>query len=357
MAKNYKSITFNIDDLKKPRKDFPDTKDWLEIEKYLEKKEKEILAKEGVILPEGHLSGYKYFPKTKIADKQPWEVTPTPNRPPTCMSFNWTHREVGFDVGEGIAYITLRRPEASNSLNEGIQKGLEDAVFELHQRKDVRIVVLQAEGKMFCAGGDPKSFADAHAMTDADNRRSAVMFMKFLYYFQSLPQFTIGLAQGSAMGSGLALLACCDLVAAVQNARFTCSEVKLGTVPATIAPFITTKVGVANSKRLLCLGDNLTAEAARQMGLIQEVVEDDSDFSNVVAEICEKLTLCAPQATARSKKLVQNVNQRPFSPAMLEYTGNELATIRVADEAVKGMVAVQAKTKPFWVETPIKPLY
>lgn len=357
MSKNYKSITFNIDDLKKPRKDFPDTKDWLEIEKFLEKKEKEILAKEGVILPEGHLSGYKYLPKTRITDKQPWDITPTPNRPPQCASFNWSHREVNFEVGEGIAYITLNRPDANNALNEGIQRGLEDAVFQLHRQVDIRCVVLKAEGKMFCAGGDPKSFADAHAMTDADNRKSAVMFMKFLHYFQSLPQFVIGLAQGSAMGSGLALLACCDLVVAVQNARFTCSEVKLGTVPATIAPFITTKVGVSNSKRLLCLGENLTAQTARQMGLVQEVCEDDTDFSNIVAEVCEKLTLCAPQATAKSKKLVTNVNQRPFSLAMLEYTENEYKNIRGADEAVKGMVAVQAKTKPFWVEAPIKPLY
>jgi len=331
--------------------------DWAEIESYLEKKEQELLKKDGIVVPAGHLSGYKYSPVTKVVDKQTWEVTPVPNCSPKCSSANWSHTDVNFELGEGIAYITLNRPDANNALNDTISQGLHDACFELYHRKDIRIVVLRAEGKMFCAGGDPKSFADAAAMSDADNRKAAVSFMKFLYFFQSLPQFTIGLAQGSAMGSGIGLLAACDMVAAVTTARFTVSEVKLGTCPATIAPFVTRKIGPTNAKRMLCTAENISAPMAKQMGLITDVVDDEMDFSKYVENLCEKLTLCAPMASARSKKLVQNVSGRPLSVKLLEYTGGELADIRIGEEAIKGMVAVQAKTKPYWAETPIKPLY
>eukprot|EP00418_Pyrodinium_bahamense_P076423 CAMPEP_0179052130 /NCGR_PEP_ID=MMETSP0796-20121207/21598_1 /TAXON_ID=73915 /ORGANISM="Pyrodinium bahamense, Strain pbaha01" /LENGTH=353 /DNA_ID=CAMNT_0020748685 /DNA_START=69 /DNA_END=1127 /DNA_ORIENTATION=+ len=329
--------------------------DWLEIEKHLEQKELELLKKEGVTLPDGHLDGYKYRPSTKVVDKQSWEVLPLPSRMPTCSSANWHHTEVNFELGEGIAYITLNRPDANNALNASISQALHDATFELHRRKDIRIVVLRAEGKMFCAGGDPKSFADAAAMSDADNRKQAIGFMKFLYFFQCLPQFTVGLAQGSAMGSGIGLLAACDVAVAVATARFTVSEVKLGTSPATIAPFVARKVGAAFAKRMLCTADNISAIDAKRMGLITDVVDDEMDFSKYVESICDKVTLCAPIAASRAKRLVQNVSQRPLSLKLLEYTGGELADIRIGEEAIKGMVAVQAKTKPFWAETPIKP--
>mmetsp|Transcript_34021 Transcript_34021/g.97854 ORF Transcript_34021/g.97854 Transcript_34021/m.97854 type:complete len:340 (-) Transcript_34021:62-1081(-) len=331
--------------------------DWVEIEKALEKKEMELMKKEGVIVPDNHLDGYKYMPATKIVDKQSWDVLPLPNRVPKCTSANWSYTDVNFELGDGIAYITLNRPDANNALNSGISEALHDATFELHRRKDIRIVVLRAEGKMFCAGGDPKSFADAAAMSDADNMKQAVSFMKFLYFFQCLPQFSVGLAQGSAMGSGIGLLAACDVVVAVSSARFTVSEVKLGTSPLTIAPFLTRKVGAAFAKRMLCTADNISAPEAKRMGLITDVVDDEMDFSKYVESVCDKVTLCAPIAASRAKRLVQNVSQRPLSLKLLEYTGGELADIRIGEEAIKGMVAVQAKTKPFWAENPIKPLY
>jgi len=331
--------------------------DWSEVEKQLEKKEIELLSKEGINLPQGHLDGYKYTPQPRVVDKQSWDVMPAPCYTPKCTSANWTHTDVNFEVGEGIAYITLNRPHANNALSDTMQQGLHDACFELHRRTDIRIAVLRAEGKMFCAGGDPKSFQEAAQMSDAAIRKSTTSFMRLLYYFQCLPQFTVGLAQGSAMGTGLGLLAACDTVCAVSAARFVVSDVKLGFVPASIAPFIAGKVGPAHAKRILCTGENVSAPLAKQMGLISEIVDDELDFSKHVETICEKITLCAPVASARSKRLVQNVSSRPLSLKLLAYTGGELADVRVGDEAVKGMVAVQAKTKPFWAEKLIMPLY
>eukprot|EP00440_Ansanella_granifera_P035730 gb/GFBE01038757.1/.p1 GENE.gb/GFBE01038757.1/~~gb/GFBE01038757.1/.p1 ORF type:complete len:342 (+),score=97.18 gb/GFBE01038757.1/:1-1026(+) len=332
-------------------------KDWVTVEKELMQKEAELLQQEGVELPEKHVDGYRYVPQTKVVDKQSWEVFPTPPVKPTCSSDNWYHKDVLFEIGDGIAYITLNRPDANNTLNESISQGLQDATYELHQRKDIRIVVLRAEGKMFCAGGDPKSFADAVAMSDKDERKAAISFMKFLVWFQSIPQFTIGLVQGSAMGSGIGLLCACDMVIAVSAARFTVSEVKLGFCPATIAPFLTRKVGPANAKRLLCTAENISAEQGMKMGLLSDVVEDESDFSAYMTSICEKVTLCAPIAAGRAKRLAQNVSLQPLTTKLLEYTGGELADIRIGEEAIKGMVAVQARVKPYWAESPIKPLY
>jgi len=331
--------------------------DWATVEQALLQKEKELLEQEGVVTSENHLDGYRYTPVTNVKNKETWEVIPVPASKPTCSSADWKHTDVLFEIGQGIAYITLNRPDSNNALNETISQGLQDATYELHQRRDVRIVVLRAEGKMFCAGGDPKAFSDAVAMTDKDDRKAAIGFMKFLFWFQSLPQFTVALCQGSAMGSGIALLCACDMALSVSAARFTVSEVKLGFCPATLAPFLTRKVGTGNAKRLLCTAENISAEQGKQMGLLSDVVDDEADFSAYMASICEKITSCAPIAMGRAKRLVQNVSLQPLSLKLLEYTGGELADIRIGEEAITGMVAVQAREKPPWADPPIKPLY
>lgn len=334
-----------------------DSTDWLEVERFLEQKEREALAKEGIVLPEDHMKGYKYSPVAKIEKKNPWQVPPVPSAYPRCRSANWLHKDVNFEVGTGIAYITMNRPDANNALNDSVQQALHDACVELHSRPDVRVVVMRAEGKMFCGGRDPKSFADDHARSEADNRKAVCNLIKLFYYFQSLPQFTIGLVQGSAMGAGVGLLSCCDMVCAVKAARFTVSEVKLGATPATIAPFVTQKVGMANALRLLCTAENLTADKCKEMGLLNEVVDEESDFSGIVADVCEKISLCAPVASGRAKRLAQNVALQPVTMNILEWTGDELASIRVAQEAQAGFTAVVAKTKPYWADNKIKPLY
>ncbi|CAK9075823.1 1, partial [Durusdinium trenchii] len=257
--------------------------------------EAELLQKEGSNLKEEHLNGYRYVPTIKVVDKASWDTFAVPHIRPTCTSETWYHKDLLFEIGEGIAYLTLNRPDVNNVLSASMAQALQDATCELHQRRDIRIVVLRAEGSMFCAGGDPKHFFDALAMSERDDRKAAIGFMKFLFWFQSLPQFTVGLAQGSAMGSGIALLCACDMVLAASNARFTCSEVKLGFCPAAIAPFLTRKVGSAFAKRLLCMAENISAEQAKRMGLVSDVVEEEGEFSDYMKEICEKVTYCTEQ--------------------------------------------------------------
>merc|ERR1711865_711095 len=130
------------------------------------------------------------------------------------------------------------------------------------------------------------------------------------------------------MGGGIGLLAVCDLVCAVRAARFTVSEVKLGACPVTIAPFVTQKVGVTNALRMLCTAENLTADKCLEMGLLNEVVEVEADFSGIVAEVCEKISLCAPVASCKAKRLAQNVAHQPLTLSVMEWTGDELASIR-----------------------------
>merc|ERR1719456_311534 len=105
-----------------------------------------------------------------------------------------------------------------------------------------------------------------------------MQFAKFLYMFQTLPQLTIALVQGSAMGGGVGLASICDVVIAVKNAYFVLSEVRLGVIPATISPYVVAKLGVANAKRLFCTAENCSAEMGKKMGLVQHVINSDDEM-------------------------------------------------------------------------------
>jgi methylglutaconyl-CoA hydratase len=260
-----------------------------------------------------------------------------------------------FEVKKGVAYITMNRVAANNALNDSLSAGLFDAVHECRGRTDIRVVVLKANGKMFCAGGDPKSFQDAAAMSDADNKRGALEFAGFLYTFQTLPQFTVCLAQGSAMGGGVGLVSICDMCIAVKAAHFTLSEVKLGVIPATISPYVVGKIGVSNAKRLFCTAENCNADLAKSMGLVTDVVDSADAFPAKVKEICDKITMCAPAAVASAKKLVMNVANQPVSQELINYTSDELSRVKKTEEAKDGMKAVQNRTKPAWATAAIEP--
>merc|ERR1711871_1602813 len=109
---------------------------------------------------------------------RPWDVVASPNTPFVQKAENWTHEHVLFELGEGIAYITLNRPYQNNAINDSLARGLHDATCDLAQRKDIRVVVLKAEGRVFCAGGDPQAFTDNAAMSDKESRVASIHFMK-----------------------------------------------------------------------------------------------------------------------------------------------------------------------------------
>jgi len=355
------------------------------IQKKEQQEETEALKQYGVHLKDNHLEGYRYQADRLDATNpmKPWEgdiLGAIPSMPPICKSVEeWNNPECKFEIGEGIAYITLNRPAANNAMNGGITQGLQDAIYILQKRPDIRIAVLKAEGRMFCAGGDPKSFQAAQAGAGAiagdgvadmgappgphianaaqaiqGNKMSAHSFAKLLYEFAALPQFTICCAQGSAMGGGFGLLCICDMVVAVKQAFFVLSEVKLGVIPATISPHVSGKIGVSNCKRLFCTAENCNMRMAKDMGLVQVVVDDASHFPRVIQEVASKLQLCGPRAVATTKETVLKLMHQPISESMIQWMAKEHARVRKSEEAEEGMRAIEEQTKPKWVDTLIR---
>mmetsp|Transcript_117963 Transcript_117963/g.338322 ORF Transcript_117963/g.338322 Transcript_117963/m.338322 type:complete len:370 (+) Transcript_117963:41-1150(+) len=299
---------------------------------------------------------------------------------PSCTLDDWPHKDVKVETGQGIAYVTFCRPDANNVLNSSMYAGLCDAVFLLHERKDIRCVVFSGEGKLFCGGSDPKFDGNfvthkqsakaeravnqlreramkAGALKNSDAGIGKLLQAKLWYAMSTLPQFSIALVNGSAIGDGVGCLACVDMVISVSTAFFALPEVRDGLVQCILAPYIVSKVGLGMAKAMLGSGMTFSVDQMRRAGLISEVVDSVEAGHTKVAEICEVLTACGPRSVEAAKQLVVGVGGQPITERVMFFTAALLAMVTVSDESRDGMVCVQQKKPKPWEEKPITPLH
>merc|ERR1711862_1021072 len=117
------------------------------------------------------------------------------------------------------------------------------------------------------------------------------MGAKILYFFSRLPQFTVALVQGSAMGAAVGLVCACDMVISVKGAFFAMSEAKLGAVPTTSIPYITRRIiYIKNTYQLILAGASLSAETAKEYGIVSDVVDDEAGLNAELALLCTRMT-------------------------------------------------------------------
>jgi methylglutaconyl-CoA hydratase len=163
------------------------------------------------------------------------------------------------------------------------------------------------------------------------------------------PKPVIGRINGAAIGGGVGLLSACDIVVAVERAKFAFSEVRLGIVPAVISPFVLAKIGAGNGRELFLTGERFDAHHARRIGLVQHVVAE-ADLDTAVNERVEQLLQAAPGAQAAAKTLIRTVAHKS-SLEMREFTAKMIAERRASREGREGMNAFLEKREPNWRKT------
>ena len=200
----------------------------------------------------------------------------------------------------GVAWLTLNRPDKHNAMNAEMIGALTKAAGRLGRDPAVRVVVLTGAGASFSAGGD-LAWMRAQMEADAATRaREARSLAEMLGALDRLPKPLIGRVQGQAFGGGVGLVSVCDVAVAVEGARFGLTEVRLGLIPATIAPYVVARMGAARARAVFFSGRIFPAEEAVALGLVSRVVEAAALDAAVEAEIAPYLS-AAPGARPRSR--------------------------------------------------------
>lgn len=247
----------------------------------------------------------------------------------------------------GVAQLTLARAEKHNALSAQMIDELTEAARRLGDDASVRAIILAGEGTSFCAGGDlgwmRAQFDAGRAGRIAEARRLAMMFKAL----NELPKPLIGRVHGSAFGGGTGLISVCDLAIAAASARFGLTEVRLGLIPATIAPYVIARIGAAKARPLFLSGKVVDAWQAHAAGLVVRVVSAEELDGAVESEIRQFLA-AAPGAVARAKRLARSLGM-PITDEVIETAVAQLADSWETEEAKEGVSAFFEHRKPGWL--------
>ncbi|MBP7997837.1 MAG: enoyl-CoA hydratase/isomerase family protein [Chloroflexi bacterium] len=255
----------------------------------------------------------------------------------------WIER---IDAGP-VVTLALNRPESHNAFNPELIGELTLAFQAVSQDETVRVVVLTGRGRSFCAGADVNFMRAAADFTFAQNMSDGQAIFDLMNVVDSCPKPVIGRINGAAIGGGVGLVSCCDIVVAVERATFAFSEVRLGIIPAVISPFVLAKIGVAQGRELFLTGERFAAHHAQRLGLVHYLVADEVELDAKVQERIEQLLQAAPGAIAAAKNLIRTVAYQPKT-TMRENTATLIAQRRASEEGREGMSAFLEKRKPGW---------
>ncbi len=255
-------------------------------------------------------------------------------------------------LSPGVLSIKLNRPDVRNAFNEVLIQELGAAFKNEGMSSDVRVIVLEGEGKVFCAGGDLNWMKRSIDLSLPDNLKDTRALSNLFAFLNEFPKPVVGAIQGAAIGGGVGLVSICDIVVATENTIFSLSEVRLGIVPACIGPFVISKIGASHARELFLSAERFTAKKAKEIGLVHSVTTDAVGLRKKVQEISEQITECGPGALKLAKELVLNLSwpeRRKQLPDCIEYISKTLAEARTSPEGQEGVRAFLEKREPSWI--------
>ena len=248
-----------------------------------------------------------------------------------------------------VEYLTLNRPDVRNAFNDVLLQELAGWAEAIASDTQVRVVVLGGAGSVFCAGADLAWMTKMAGYSREDNVRDALAAARTFAALDTLRVPLIGRIQGAALGGGTGLAAVCDIVVADEGAVFGFTEVKLGIMPAIIAPYALAKIGRSAARELFLTGARFNAQRAREIGLVHAVVPSAQLDSTVAAYVKEVLS-AGPEAIAAAKAFIARV-WTGRTPDIEQITAEAIAARRVSAEGQEGMKAFLEKRKARWDST------
>jgi methylglutaconyl-CoA hydratase len=246
------------------------------------------------------------------------------------------------------ATVWMNRPAVHNALNEAMIDELAETFLSLGEDSDVRVIVLSGRGKSFSAGGDMDYMRRQGAAPRETNLATARGLAEMFHIIAACPTPTIARVNGAAMGGGLGLVTACDIAIASSSAFFAASEVRLGLIPSTIAPYAVRAIGPRQASRLFVTGERIDAAQAQRIGIVHEVAEP-ADLDTALLQIVQNILAGAPGAQSGAKRMIEAVVDQAITRDLMELTAIAIADRRSDPEAVEGLSAFLEKRKPDWV--------
>jgi len=254
---------------------------------------------------------------------------------------------IKYESRERIGYITLSRPEKKNALNAEVVAELIQAFEQAENDGSSKVIVLKAEGDVFCAGADLAYIQKLQGNTFEENHEDSILLKDLFLQIYQLNKVVIAQIQGHAIAGGAGLAALCDFSFSIPDAKFGYTEVRIGFIPAIVLVFLLRKVGESKAKELLLSGNLIDSKTAMNMGLINWVV-DNKELELKVNDFAQTLVQKnSGQSMEVTKKMISKVQSMELEKA-LEYATEMNAKARQSEDCRKGIEAFLLKEKIKW---------
>ncbi|HEX7723850.1 MAG TPA: enoyl-CoA hydratase-related protein [Pyrinomonadaceae bacterium] len=240
-----------------------------------------------------------------------------------------------YEAPEGVARITLNRPEKRNALNDELIASLKDALRRAHDDHEVNAIVVTGAGSDFCSGADLAALQKIASASVEENLDDARSLMELFVLIRSVRQPVIAAVKGRALAGGCGLATACDIVLAARSSLFGYPEVKIGFVPAMVMAILRRNVSEKRAFELVTLGREIGAEEAVAMGLINRVMEDEA-FDDEVDAFMQQFPKTSNSAVSLTKRLLYQTDAMSFEDA-LQCGVDANVTARMSDDCKKGI--------------------
>lgn len=249
------------------------------------------------------------------------------------------------EVRDRVLWITINRPEVSNSISEGVLEGISTALIDAGKRRDeILAVVLTGAGeRAFCAGADLKPDSTFLKFDYSDTHT------RYAELFRQANRFELPLVarvNGHVMAGGVGLLSMCDMAIAADDVRIGLPEVKIGAFPMQVASVMQHLVTRRKFTELCLTGEPASAAEAFEFGLLNYVVPR-AQLDEKVNWLLSRLVDKSPAAIRRGKNALRAIADMGFEQS-LSFTEHQLSTVVLMDDAVEGRASFNEKRKPKW---------
>ena len=245
-----------------------------------------------------------------------------------------------------VVRLVLNRPDVRNAWDGEVVSQLQRALRDLGSDDSVRVVELSGEGPAFCAGADLEWMKRVANFTMEENRRDSAELAQLFRALDELDKPVVARVQGAALGGGTGLVAACDVVVAAEGAVFGTTEVRLGIIPAVIAPYVIRKIGESHARHWFLTGERVGAEEAKRIGLVHHVVPE-KELAKATKAVIDSILLGGPAAVVEAKRLVRAVHGMPAKDAA-SWAIQRMAERRGSPEGLEGLKAFLEKRPASW---------
>jgi methylglutaconyl-CoA hydratase len=246
-------------------------------------------------------------------------------------------------------YLTLNRPEVRNAFNDQMIKELHSVFDSMQDKKNLKALLIKGNGAVFSAGADLNWMKKMKDYSYDENLQDSKELYELFDKLYHLPFPTLTVIHGASIGGANGLLAASDIVLAESQAQFRFSEVKLGLIPATIAPFVIKRIGEYAARYYMLTGKTFGVGDALRIGLIDSVGNNDS-IETEIQIILSELNQNSPEAVRKTKKLINQISQYDNSGDIKKQAIETIANARISEEGQEGMEAFLSKRKPQWIK-------